>query len=95
MTLLKPLALTAVLILSSGSGWAQGGNPGAPGSPSAHPEKATPSVSDGDRPSGSRSTPKANTSGANQGATSKGVLDSAAGNGTGRADEDAAAAAAR
>lgn len=95
MMLLKPLTLAAALIFSSGSGWAQGSNPGAPSSPSAHPEKATPPASDGDRPSDSRSAPKANTSGANQGAASKGMLDSAVGNGAGRADEDASAAAAR
>ncbi len=95
MMLLKSLSLAAVLIFSSESAWAQEGNPGAPGSPSAHSEKATSSESDGDRPRDSRSTPKANTSGGNQGATSKGMLDSAVGNGTGRADEDAAAAAAR
>ncbi|WP_149314094.1 hypothetical protein [Methylobacterium sp. P1-11] len=95
MMLLKPLALAVVLILSSGNGWAQGGNPGAAGSSNAHPEKASPSVSDGDRPSDNRGTPKANTSGADQGTASKGMLDSAVGNGAGRADEDASAAAAR
>lgn len=95
MMLLKPLTLAAVLIFSSGIAWAQGGNPSAPETSDARPGKARPSVSDESRPGASRSTPKADGSSESRDSTSTGMSDATVGNGTGRADEDASAAAAR
>lgn len=93
--LLKPLALTACLVLPLGSAWAQGVNPSASNSPETRSGHTGPAAGDTLRPSGSQDKPKVGGPSANQGTVSKEALDSAIGHGTGRADEDASAAAAR
>lgn len=92
MMFLKPLALAAVLVFTFGSAWAQEGNP----RPSdARPERSGPTGSVAPRSGESRNTPTADGSGVSQGTPSRGTLDAVVGNGTGRTDEDASAAAAR
>lgn len=92
---LKPVALVACLLLPPGSAWAQGSDRIAPSGSGVGTGTAEPGAGNARRTREDGSRSKADGLGENRGTAAKPMMDSVIGNGSGRADEDASAAAAR